>query len=375
MQTKDLVNYLLDEAEKITSRAKAQNRALSDSERATVEAHLDRVQTVKDEAKIAEQIEAMKRPGAGVKSSGPVTFDSGAFAAFKSAVADGAPASMKATVTTTSGDVAPQYLSGRAVTVAREAVRLRSIFPVENVTAASVWYRQIVTGSTSAAPVAEGDLKPEASIVIDQIEAPVRKLAVFLPVTDEALADGGQQLVGELVDDLTRDLIRAENAQILNGSGVAPHLRGILQTTGIQTRARDSVGGESNLDAVLRATTMLRTGPFLEPTHVIMHPTNFEAIRLSKASGGEYLLGDPLAQGQPTLMGAQVMLTTDVPLGTALVLNAAEAARVYLRSDVRVDFGTTGDLWQRNITAIRAEERLALAVRRPAAVVSVTALQ
>ena len=47
---------------------------------------------------------------------------------------------------------------------------------------------------------------------------------------------------------------------------------------------------------------------------------------------------------------------------------------MYLRSDIRVDFGTTGDFWQRNIQAIRAETRLALAVRRPAAVVSVTGL-
>jgi hypothetical protein len=41
---------------------------------------------------------------------------------------------------------------------------------------------------------------------------------------------------------------------------------------------------------------------------------------------------------------------------------------------VRVDFGTTGDLFQRNITAIVAEARLALAVRRPAAIATVTGL-
>ena len=62
------------------------------------------------------------------------------------------------------------------------------------------------------------------------------------------------------------------------------------------------------------------------------------------------------------------------PLGTALVLKAPEAARVYLRSDIRVDFGTTGDLFQRNVQAVVAEERLAFAVRKPAAVVSVTGL-
>jgi hypothetical protein len=63
-----------------------------------------------------------------------------------------------------------------------------------------------------------------------------------------------------------------------------------------------------------------------------------------------------------------------VPAGTGVLLNANEAAPVYLREDVRVDFGTTGDLFQRNITAIVAEARLALAVRRPAAIATVTGL-
>lgn len=352
-------------------------RELEPDERAHVDACLEAIERKREDSAISAEIDAMKygggsgTAGAADVKSGAVTFDSDAFAAFKASVADGSPAALKATVTTGTGGVPPEYRPGRAVTVAREAVRLRSIFPMENVTAPSVFFRRLTTGSTAAATVAEGDLKPEATVVAAQVEAPVRKIAVFLPVTDEAIADGGQQFVAEMVDDLTRDLIRAENAQIVNGNGTAPNLRGILQTTGIQTRAR---GTDSNLDAVLKATTMLRTVAFLEPTHVVMHPTNFEAVRLSKATGGEYLLGDPLAAGQPTLMGARVMLTTDAPLGTALVLNAPETARVYLRSDIRVDFGTTGDFFQRNIQAIRAETRLAFAVRRPSAVVSVTGL-
>jgi HK97 family phage major capsid protein len=70
-----------------------------------------------------------------------------------------------------------------------------------------------------------------------------------VPATDELLADGGPQMFSDLVADLTRDLVRVENAQLLSGSATAPNLRGVLNTTGIQTRAR---GTDSNLDALLK---------------------------------------------------------------------------------------------------------------------------
>jgi hypothetical protein len=68
-------------------------------------------------------------------------------------------------------------------------------------------------------------------------------------------------------------------------------------------------------------------------------------------------------------MGAPIHLSTDV-----LVLNARALATVYDRQQVTVEYGTIGDQFQRNVVSTSAEERLAFAVARPAAAVSVTAL-
>jgi hypothetical protein len=65
-------------------------------------------------------------------------------------------------------------------------------------------------------------------------------------------------------------------------------------------------------------------------------------------------------------------LTSDERNGTALVMNSADVGRVFLRTDVRVDSGVTGDQFQRNLSALRAETRLAFGVRRPASAVRVT---
>ncbi len=56
-------------------------------------------------------------------------------------------------------------------------------------------------------------------------------------------------------------------------------------------------------------------------------------------------------------------------------MNSQEAARVYLRSDVRVEIATEhGEFFRSNLRAIVAEERLTLAVQRPSAIVKVTGL-
>ena len=376
---RNAASFLLEEAQTITDRAKAQGRGLTAHEKETVERHLDRVREIRENDELADLVakgngSTAHSERSGGKTSGALTFDAAELAAFKTAVANGQPAGLKATVTVAGGAIAPQYSNARAITVAREQFRVRGLFPTEQMTAPSVLYRSITTGAAQAAAVAEGGLKPEATIAATQVEAVARKIAVWLPVSDEALADGGERFVDELVSELTRDMLRAENAQLLSGSGVAPNLTGVLNTTGIQTRARDSVGGESNLDALIKATTQLRTVAFVQPTDVVLHPSNFEVIRLAKASDGAYLLGNPLAEGQPTILGARIHLTTDIPAGTGLVMNSAEAATVFVREDVRVDFGLNADMFTRNLQAIRAEERLAFAVKRPAAVVRVTGL-
>jgi Phage capsid family len=64
-----------------------------------------------------------------------------------------------------------------------------------------------------------------------------------------------------------------------------------------------------------------------------------------------------------------------VGAGTALVGNAREAARIYRRGGVSLESTNShGDLFVRNISMIRAEERLALAVFRPTAWCAVTTM-
>jgi hypothetical protein len=144
----------------------------------------------------------------------------------------------------------------------RDKPRVANLIPTERTDAPTVFYFRGSTAASAAAPVAEGAAKPESSPVWTQVSAPVRKIARYTRINDEVLADftNFRQVVGT---ELLAGLIDAENSQLLVGSGVAPNLTGLLNTSGILTRPR---GTDSNLDAVAKAKADLRVGAsFTEP--------------------------------------------------------------------------------------------------------------
>lgn len=256
----------------------------------------------------------------------------------------------------------------------RDMARILEFVPTEQTTQPSVTYYRGTTGATAAAAVAAGANKPESNPVWTSFVANVSKLAHYARVDDEVLADFGnfRQVIGT---EMLAGLINEENNQLLNGTGVAPNMTGLLNTTGIITRAK---GTDSNLDALFKATTDLRTGAsYTEPDIIVLNPTDFSLVRLVKDSQGNYITGDPMGSGPVRLWGTPVLVTNRIAAGTALVGNLKEAARAYVRQGPTLDVAPLGGgtaEFIANQTLIRAEERLALAVVRPTAIVKVTGL-
>jgi HK97 family phage major capsid protein len=127
----------------------------------------------------------------------------------------------------------------------------------------------------------------------------------------------------------------------------------------------------------------------LDPTGIVVNPANWQTIRLAKDSSGQYMGGGPFVgpyggpQGPASgtyfsagpLWGVPVIVTTSIGAGTALLGSFATASVVYRRSGVTVEASNShSDFFQRDLTAMRAEERIGLAVFRPAAFAKVVGL-
>src|SRR5262249_3527123 len=99
-------------------------------------------------------------------------------------------------------------------------------------TSNAVTFMEETTFTNAAAPVAEGTAKPESALVFTQKTESVRKLAHWLPVTDEILEDVAQ-LTSYINQRLRLGVQLAEDDQLLNGNGTAPNLLGLLNRTGL----------------------------------------------------------------------------------------------------------------------------------------------
>ena len=269
--------------------------------------------------------------------------------------------------------VVPAYQPGIQPMATRPIVVMDLLMP-GSTDSNVVTYMQETTFTNAAAPVAEGALKPESALVFNQVNEPVCKIAHWLPATDEILEDVPG--LRSYIDGRMRTGVQlAEDDQVLNGNGTAPNFRGILNRVGLATTVVQGAG-EAAADAILRQIGAIATTALVAPTGIAMNPADWFAMQILKTTTGEYIGASPFeTPAQPSLWGLPVALTSAIVAKTALVGAFATQAQFFRRGGLRVDASNShADFYIRNLLAIRAEERGALAVYRPAAFGKVTLL-
>lgn len=283
--------------------------------------------------------------------------------------------------------IQPEFLA-QPIETLYQANNIGPLFAQGTTGANAIRYVTETVTATGAAETAEAGTKPEAQLSFAPTDEPVRKIAVLLPLTDESLDD--VPLLRAYINARLRLFVQMrEDAQLLNGNGTAPNLKGILNRSGINTATSYSIGGtnpdQALIDGVFHAAMRVRDA-FLEPDNVVMKPSTWEIAALAKDANRNYLLGGPGMAGfvgqdpfsAPRLWGLRVVLNANMPAQVAtnkvaLVGAFAAGGMLVRRSGIDIAISDShSTFFAENKVAIRAEERIALAVFRPAAFATVT---
>lgn len=229
------------------------------------------------------------------------------------------------------------------------------------------------TDETGASSVAEAAVKPEVVLEFSDQDAPVRKIAAWVPATMEILSDA-PTLRGYIDGRLAYMVNFREQDEIIRGNGIAPDLTGILNTTGIQTQSATNNDVPATIaDAI--AKVELVDG---DANGIVMNPGDFWASvseRRSTTFDGEAhpASGAPIGSPAPTLWGLPVVRTRAMTTLTALVGDFANGAMIFDRAGLTIRQSDSHDTYfVYNKVAILAEKRLALAVFRPDLFVNTT---
>jgi HK97 family phage major capsid protein len=338
------------------------------------------------EAQNAEAMKAMRQPVGrqvtpdnepsddapkGVKSLGDIIRAAGLKSGFRGVIGTLSPeaAGLKATITT--GDMVGQNQRLPLVLDAQEQRTVADLMLQGTTNAATLEYYEETTFTNAAAETAEGAAKPESALDFTLVTEPVRKIATWIPVTDEMMADndGFESYLRGRLGFMVR---QREERQLLVGDGTAPNISGITDRSGIQTQAK---GADPTPDAIFKAMTKVRNTGFAEPTAVVLHPNDWQDIRLLRTTDGIYIWGSPAEAGPERIWGLEVRVTTNMTENTGLVGAFRPDAQIFRRGGIELAVSDShASYFISNLLAVRAEERVALAVYRPASFCTVTGI-
>ena len=234
------------------------------------------------------------------------------------------------------------------------------------------------TATSGAAGVAEGNTKPQSTLGLTTTDEPIKKIATSLKISDEMLEDA-PAVQSYINGRLTLFVKIEEERQLLRGTQGGNEVQGILTSRNVPVYAGGTAVGNRAVQ-LFKAMNGMRGSAFVEPEWIVMHPTDWEAIRLLTDNQGQFYGGGPLqgqygnagmvgASGQiegatDYIWGKPVYVTGIIGAGTALVGTRANA-QVWRKGGLSVEATNSNDTdFLLNLIAIRAEERLGLAVYR-----------
>lgn len=384
----------LTAAKAIVDGAKAAVRGLTEDEQAQVDLHLKNVEDLDVEIKGAQEAQARMRRldqlTPAEKDAGEVEAQARDFAEhfMKTAGAElvgkkgqrfsvSAP-EFKAPVVTT-GLSRPEF--GGAVTLRLQRPTIEDLLPSGTITNGNA-YTYFVEGAVTGAPtaVAESATKPEVHGQFSPVTETLAKIAGWTKESDELLEDF-PALESVVRSRLVNRLVLAAETQILNGSGTAPNMRGLLNRVGIQTETQ-AASPDTAQDAIFRAVTKVQTGSYMDADFIVINPADYQALRLAKDGNDQYYgggffsgaYGNGPVGSMPNIWGIPTIVTSAIAAKTVLV-GASQAAQVFNKGGIRVDVANQNeDDFINNRITVLAEQRKLLAVYYPAALVKVTLL-
>jgi HK97 family phage major capsid protein len=257
------------------------------------------------------------------------------------------------------------------VEAATRPIQLLDIIPMFRTGQEAVPYMEETTRTHGAAEKAEGAAFAESTFVFTEKSSPVRKITDSLPVTDEQLEDVAF-IESYINGRLTFGIRQRLDSQVLVGNGSAPNLRGIKNVSGIQTQAK---GADPVPDAFFKAMTKVRLTGRAIPTHHLMHPTDWQGVRLLRTADGVYIWGSPSEAGPERLWGLPVVQQDADSAGTGYVGSFQPAwLGLFERRGVDLQVGYTGNQFGEGKRTVRGDMRAAFVVFRPAAFCTVTGL-
>lgn len=278
------------------------------------------------------------------------------------------PDGAKALVTTGSVVVGTPIVDTTPVMMGRPLRSFLQAIPVVPRPAAYSWLAQSVR-TENAAVVSSGAVKPTSVLSLVKKDGKLSVIATLSEPIDKFVLEDGEALDTWIGAELSQAVLTALEAQVLSGNGTGDNLTGLANTSGIQTFT-SAAGNTDKLVELRKALTRLETAGEA-PSQFILNPNDWEALTIKRNTSGEFDTGNAIDAETRRVWGVPVALSNSLAANSYYLLGEG-AAVIGRDKGIVTEWGTPGDMFQRNQVQARTEGRFNLEVRRPAAVLKGT---
>jgi len=270
--------------------------------------------------------------------------------------------------------IVPQRLPG-VLGLPQRRMTIRDLITPGRTSVNAIQYVKETGFTNAAATVSEtaGSAKPQSDIKFDIVTTAVTTIAHWVLATKQILDD--VPMLQSYIDGRLRyGLMYVEESQLLNGGGTGTDLNGIYTqaTAYAQPIAPSAAGNLTKIDVIRLAILQAFLAEY-PANGIVMHPSDWADIELTKTDDGAYLFANPQGGVEPRLWRLPVVETQAMTVDRFMTGAFQLGAQIFDRQDATVEISTEdSDNFRKNLVTIRAEERLALAVYRPEAFIKGT---
>lgn len=269
----------------------------------------------------------------------------------------------------------------RNVASIMQPVSIVDLFGSEVISGNALTFYRLANLNGAPSTVAENGAKPQVDFATTAVTVALTKVAAYVIESDEML-DDAPWLASAVDSRLVWRLKQVEEAQLLTGNGTAPNMAGVLSTSGIGSVTYAN-GGTMGADDIYAAVAKVEADSGFPADAIILNPADYQRLRLAKDSNNQYYgggyFGGPYGTGslaqKPPLWGVPTFTSSNITQGTALVGAFKMGASIIRKAGGGISIEASNshaNTFTYNQVTIRAEERMALAVRYPQAFVKVS---
>lgn len=266
--------------------------------------------------------------------------------------------------TATSGVLQIDRTAG-IVQEARQGLRMRNVLTARPTSLPTIDYVKVNSAPTIASLQTEGSAKGENAVTFNTATAYVKTIASWIPMTRQAM-DDFSELMGYVRNALPYYVNLREETEFLHGGGGSTDINGLVtQATAFQPAL--ALPSYNKSDLISAAIQQIEVATEIEPTFVVLHPTDYWQILRTKNANRDYIFGNNGITVDP-FWGLTPIRTNRMGAGNFLVGSGLPvAAEIRDRMGLELAISTEHSTYfTENKIAVRAEKRVTLVVYRPA---------